>query len=105
MSRLDSANLEYSTEQFVGVAEGVCMITLNKNDLVPCQQSQSLKNPFVAMRKCKCAITRSKTNVSLDGTNFAWSPHLHLRLLQLWIESKEFRAMISKKSIIDEGKN
>lgn len=100
MVRLDSASLERSAKRFVGVAEGVCAITLNKNEPTVCQHAQALSHPFLAVRKCKTAITPTAINVSLDDTNLAWSPNLHLRLLQLWIESADFRAIASERKIV-----
>lgn len=92
MLRLDSATLEHSSKRFVGVAEGVCAITLNRNEPIMCEHAQSLKQPFLAVRRCKGAITSEVINVSLDGTSITWSPNLHLRLLHLWRESGEFRS-------------
>ncbi|OXU27590.1 hypothetical protein TSAR_008120 [Trichomalopsis sarcophagae] len=100
MVRLDSATLERSVKRFVGVAEGVCAITLNKNEPIVCQHAQALSHPFLAVRKCKTAITPTAINVSLDDTNLAWSPNLHLRLLQLWIESADFRAIAFQKKMV-----
>lgn len=98
MVRLDLANLEQNTKRFVGVAEGVCAITLNKNDTVICgEHAQSLIRPFLAIRKCKMAVFPDAINVSLDGTTVAWSPNLHLRLLRLWRESSDFRRLVSSE--------
>ena len=91
MLRIDSATLEHSAKRFVAVSEGVCAITLNKNEPISCNEAKSLNHPFVAIRKCKSAITSEHVDVSLEGTHFAWSPNLHLRLLQLWRESADFR--------------
>lgn len=106
MVRLDSANLEHSVKRFVGVAEGVCAITLNKNDTIICEHAQAQNHPFLAVRKCKTSITSETISVSLDGTSVAWSPNLHLRLRQLWLESADFRSIVFKKSIVsvEEGK-
>ncbi|XP_043282717.1 protein KIAA0100 isoform X2 [Venturia canescens] len=101
MLRLDSATLEHSAKRFVGVSEGVCAITLNKNEPIMCEHAQSLKQPFLAVRRCKGAITSDVINVSLDGTNITWSPNLHLRLLHLWRESADFRSTFSS----DEAEN
>ena len=104
MVRLDSANLEHSAKRFVGVAEGIYAITLNKNDPIICEhaqaQNQAQNQAFLAVRKCKAEITSESINVNLDGTNLAWSPNLHLRLRQLWLESANFRSIVSKKSIV-----
>lgn len=104
MVRLDSANLEHSASRFVGVAEGVCAITLNKSDPIICEHAKAQNHPFLAARKCKAAITSESISVSLDGTNLAWSPNLHLRLRQLWLESANFRSIVSRKSIVPAGK-
>ncbi|XP_017893303.1 protein KIAA0100 [Ceratina calcarata] len=96
MVRLDTANLEYSAKRLVAVTEGVSAITLNKNEPIVCQHAQALVHPFLAIRKCKGAITSEMVNISLDGTNLAWSPNLHLRLLQLWLESSSFRSIVSR---------
>ena len=103
MVRLDSASLEHSAKRFVGVAEGVCAITLNKNDPIVCEHAEAQTHPFLAVRKCKGAIAAETISVSLDGTNLAWSPNLHLRLRQLWLESADFRSIVSRKSVVDEG--
>lgn len=103
MVRLDSAALERNSKHFVGVAEGVCAIPLNKNESIKCQHAHdrnSLKNPFLIIRRCKTAITDSSINVNLDHTNAAWSPNLHLRLLQLWLESADFRAIVTERKIV-----
>ncbi|XP_058805315.1 protein hobbit isoform X2 [Phymastichus coffea] len=110
MVRLDSTALERNAKHFVGVAEGVCAIPLNKNEPIKCQHVQdrnSLKNPFLVIRKCKTAITDSAINVNLDHTNAAWSPNLHLRLLQLWLESADFRAIVTERKIVSviDGQN
>lgn len=97
MIRLDVATLEQSTKRFVGVAEGVSAITLNKNEPIMCQHAQALTHPFLAIRKCKAAICSDAVNVSLDGTNLAWSPNLHLRLLQFWMESEDFRSIVTRE--------
>lgn len=94
MTRLDIATLEQNTKRFVGVAEGISAITLNKNEPIMCQHAQALTHPFLAIRKCKAAITFDAVNISLEGTNLAWSPNLHLRLLQVWMESKDFRSIV-----------
>ncbi|KAG6797637.1 hypothetical protein HZU73_06957 [Apis mellifera caucasica] len=100
MMRLDTASLEYNIKRLVGVTEGVSAITLNKNEPIVCQHAQALVHPFLAIRKCKGAITPEMINISLDGTNLAWSPNLHLRLLKLWLESANFRSIINKNSSI-----
>lgn len=101
--RLDTASLEYNIKRLVGVTEGVSAITLNKNEPIVCQHAQALVHPFLAIRKCKGAITPEMINISLDGTNLAWSPNLHLRLLKLWLESANFRSIINKNSSIVQG--
>lgn len=98
MMRLDTANLEHNAKRLVVVTEGVSAITLNKNEPIVCQHAQALAHPFLAIRKCKSAITSEAINISLDGTSLAWSPNLHLRLLQLWLESADFRSIISGDS-------
>lgn len=103
MMRLDTASLEYNIKRLVGVTEGVSAITLNKNEPIICQHAQALVHPFLAIRKCKGAITPEMINISLDGTNLAWSPNLHLRLLKLWLESTNFRSIINKNSSIVQG--
>lgn len=95
MMRLDSATLESNPKRFVGVAEGVYAITLNKNDSIEYEQDQSTSQRFLAIRKCKAAVSSSAINVSLDGTNFSWSPNLHLRLFKLWNESADFRNIVN----------
>ncbi|XP_014209605.1 protein KIAA0100 [Copidosoma floridanum] len=100
MVRLDSATLERSIKRFVGVAEGICAITLNRNEPIICGHAQALSHPFLAVRKCKTAITPTAINISLDDTNLAWSPNLHLRLLQLWIESQDFRSILWDRKIV-----
>ncbi|XP_043472199.1 protein KIAA0100 isoform X1 [Leptopilina heterotoma] len=105
MLRLDSANLEHSVKRFVGVAEGVCAITLNKNDAINCEHAEQQSHQFFAVRKCKTAITTEAVNISLDGTNIAWSPNLHLRLRQLWLESADFRSIVFRKSIVTVDKD
>ncbi|XP_020279424.1 protein KIAA0100 [Pseudomyrmex gracilis] len=97
MMRLDIATLEQNAKRFVGVAEGVSAITLNKNEPIMCQHAQALTHPFLAIRKCKAAISSDVVNISLDGTNLEWSPNLHLRLLQFWMESEDFRSIITKE--------
>lgn len=97
MMRLDVATVEQNSKRFVGVAEGMSAITLNKNEPIMCQHAQTLTHPFLAVRKCKAAITSDAVNISLDGTNLAWSPNLHLRLLQFWVESADFRSIIRKE--------
>lgn len=97
MMRLDIATVEQSAKRFVGVAEGMSAITLNKNEPVMCQHAQALTHSFLAIRKCKAAINSDAVNISLDGTNLAWSPNLHLRLLQFWVESENFRSIISNE--------
>ncbi|XP_076622390.1 bridge-like lipid transfer protein family member hobbit isoform X1 [Colletes latitarsis] len=96
MARLDTASLEHSAKRLVAVAEGVSAITLNKNEPIICQHAQALVHPFLAIRKCKGAVASETINISLDGTNLAWSPNLHLRLLQLWLESVDFRSIIGQ---------
>ncbi|XP_034174708.2 bridge-like lipid transfer protein family member hobbit [Osmia lignaria lignaria] len=96
MVRLDTANVEHNTKRLVAVTEGVSAITLNKNEPIICQHAQALAHPFLAIRKCKGAVTSEMINISLDGTSFAWSPNLHLRLLQLWLESADFRSIIDE---------
>lgn len=103
MVRLDSANLEYSVKRFVGVAEGVCAITLNKNDPVTCEFAQASMHPFLAIRKSKAAFTSNAINVNLDNASLAWSPNLHLRLLQLWKESSNFRHLAFSTSTAVKG--
>lgn len=98
MVRLDSSSLEYSSKHFVAVAEGVCAITLDKDEPILCEHAQALLSPFLALRKCKVAITSESISFSLDESNLAWSPNLHLRLLQLWREAADFRAIAFKKS-------
>lgn len=100
MTRLDTASLEHNAKRLVAVAEGVSAITLNKNEPIICQHAQALVHPFLAIRKCKGAVTSETINVSLDGTNLAWSPNLHLRLLQLWLESADFRSIINRDTSI-----
>ncbi|XP_076682699.1 bridge-like lipid transfer protein family member hobbit isoform X2 [Andrena cerasifolii] len=96
MMRLDTASLEHNAKRLVAVAEGVSAITLNKNEPIVCQHAQGLARPFLAIRKCKGAVTSETINISLDGTNLAWSPNLHLRLLHLWLESADFRSILSR---------
>lgn len=105
MVRLDSATLERSAKRFVAVAEGVCAITLNKNEPIEFLVAQAVNHPFLAVRKCKTSISSTAVNVSLDNTNLAWSPNLHLRLLQLWVESADFRNIFTEKEItpVDDG--
>ncbi|KAK9296336.1 hypothetical protein QLX08_009661 [Tetragonisca angustula] len=98
MMRLDIANLEHNTKRLVAVAEGVSAITLNKNEPIVCQHAQALVHPFLAIRKCKGAVTSEAINITLDGTSLAWSPNLHLRLLHLWLESADFRSIINGDS-------
>ncbi|KOX78506.1 hypothetical protein WN51_07913 [Melipona quadrifasciata] len=98
MMRLDIANLEHNTKRLVAVAEGVSAITLNKNEPIVCQHAQALVHPFLAIRKCKGAVTSEAVNITLDSTSLAWSPNLHLRLLQLWLESADFRSIINGDS-------
>lgn len=95
--RLDVATVEQNAKRFVGVAEGMSAITLNKNEPIMCQHAQTLTHPFLAIRKCKAAINSDAVNISLDDTNLAWSPNLHLRLLQFWVESEDFRSIIRKE--------
>jgi len=97
MMRLDVATVEQNAKRFVGVAEGMSAITLNKNEPIMCQHAQALTHPFLAIRKCKVAINSDVVNISLDGTNLAWSPNLHLRLLQFWVESEDFRSIVRKE--------
>jgi len=97
MIRLDVATLEQNAKRFVGVLEGVSAITLNKNEPIMCQHAQALTHSFLAIRKCKAAINSDAVNISLDGSNLAWSPNLHLRLLQFWMESEDFRFIIMKE--------
>lgn len=97
MMRLDVATVEQNAKRFVGVAEGMSAITLNKNEPIMCQHAQALTHPFLAIRKCKAAINSDAVNISLDGTNLAWSPNLHLRLLQFWVESEDFRSIVRKE--------
>lgn len=97
MARLDIATLEQNAKRFVGVAEGMSAITLNRNEPIMCQHAQTLTHPFLAIRKCKTAINSDVVNISLDGTNLAWTPNLHLRLLQVWMESKDFRSIVMKE--------
>jgi len=97
MMRLDVATVEQNAKRFVGVAEGMSAITLNKNEPIMCQHAQTLTHPFLAIRKCKAAINSDAVNISLDDTNLAWSPNLHLRLLQFWVESEDFRSIIRKE--------
>ncbi|XP_018400358.1 PREDICTED: protein KIAA0100 [Cyphomyrmex costatus] len=97
MMRLDVATVEQNAKRFIGVAEGMSAITLNKNEPIMCQHAQALTHPFLAIRKCKAAISSDAVNISLDGTNLAWSPNLHLRLLQFWVESEDFRSIIKKE--------
>jgi len=97
MMRLDVATVEQNAKRFVGVAEGMSAITLNKNEPIMCQHAQALTHPFLAIRKCKVAINSDAVNISLDGTNLAWSPNLHLRLLQFWVESEDFRSIVRKE--------
>lgn len=96
MMRLDTANLEHNAKRLVAVAEGVSAITLNKHEPIICQHAQALVHPFLAIRKCKGAVASEMVNISLDGTSLAWSPNLHLRLLQLWLESEDFRSIIGR---------
>ncbi|XP_076649590.1 bridge-like lipid transfer protein family member hobbit isoform X1 [Halictus rubicundus] len=96
MTRLDTASFEHNAKRLVAVAEGVSAITLNKNEPIICQHAQALVHPFLAVRKCKGAVTSEMINISLDGTNLAWSPNLHLRLLQLWLESADFRSILER---------
>ncbi|XP_034951381.1 protein KIAA0100 [Chelonus insularis] len=98
MMRLDSANIEHNQKRFVGVAEGICTITLNKNEPTICEHAKALKEPFLSIRKCKAAVTATSVNVSLDGSHLSWSPNLHLRLLQLWSESCNFRTLLQNKN-------
>ncbi|XP_076248425.1 bridge-like lipid transfer protein family member hobbit [Calliopsis andreniformis] len=108
MTRLDIASLEHNAKRLVAVAEGVSAITLNKNEPIICQHAQALVHPFLAIRKCKGAVTSEMINISLDGTNLAWSPNLHLRLLQLWLESADFRSIINRDTSsigVQDGKN
>ena len=100
MLRLDSATVERNSKRFVSVAEGVCAITLNKNEPIDCWSADALSNSFLAVRKCKTAITSSAINASFDYTNIAWSPNLHLRLLQLWVESANFRDRFFEKELV-----
>lgn len=97
MMRLDVATVEQNIKRFVCVAEGMSAITLNKNEPIMCQHAQALTHPFLAIRKCKAAISSDAVNISLDGTNLAWSPNLHLRLLQFWMESEDFRSIVGKE--------
>ncbi|XP_012235996.2 protein hobbit isoform X1 [Linepithema humile] len=97
MMRLDIATLEQTTKRFVGMVEGMSAITLNKNEPIMCQHAQTLTHPFLAIRKCKASINSDIVNISLEGTNLAWSPNLHLRLLQFWVESEDFRSIITKE--------
>nr|XP_050857264.1 protein KIAA0100 isoform X1 [Vespula vulgaris] len=99
MMRLDAASMENNVKRLVAVAEGVSAITLNKYEPVVCQHAQALTHPFLAIRKCKCAVSSDIINISLDGTSIAWSPNLHLRLLLFWMESKDFRSLISKETL------
>lgn len=97
MMRLDIATLEQTTKRFVGMVEGMSAITLNKNEPIMCQHAQTLTHPFLAIQKCKTSINSDIVNISLDGTSLAWSPNLHLRLLQFWVESENFRTIITKE--------
>lgn len=97
MMRLDVATLEQNAKRFVSVTEGMSAITLNKYEPVMCQHAQTLTHPFLAIRKCKIAINSDSMNISLDGTNLSWSPNLHLRLLQFWVESEDFRSIIYRE--------
>lgn len=96
MTRLDTASFEHNAKRLVAVAEGVSAITLNKNEPIICQHAQALVRPFLAVRKCKGAVSSDTINISLDGTNLTWSPNLHLRLLQLWLESDDFRSIFNR---------
>ncbi|XP_066587198.1 protein hobbit isoform X2 [Prorops nasuta] len=98
MMRLDSATVERNNKRFVGMMEGVSAITLNKNEPIVCQHAQALTHSFLAIRKFKCAINSDIINISLDGSSLAWSPNLHLRLLQFWMESKNFRSIVSRET-------
>ncbi|XP_008551272.1 protein hobbit [Microplitis demolitor] len=104
MVRLDSANIEQSNKRFVGVAEGLCAITLNKNEPIVYEHSQVLKHPFLSIRKFKGALTSNSVSVSFDNTSITWSPNLHLRLLQLWIESSQFRKILNSSDSIKQFK-
>lgn len=96
MMRLDNANVERNAKRLVAVTEGVSAITLHKNEPIICQHAQALAHPFLSIRKCKGAVTTETINISLDGSSLAWSPNLHLRLLQLWLESVDFRSIIGQ---------
>uniref|UniRef100_A0A0C9R695 KIAA0100 protein n=1 Tax=Fopius arisanus TaxID=64838 RepID=A0A0C9R695_9HYME len=92
MVRLDFANIEHNVkERFVGVAEGVSAITLNRNEPTVCEHAEHLKEPFLSIRKCKGAVTSEAINVSVNALSLVWSPNLHLRIMQLCRESSEFR--------------
>ncbi|KAG7211126.1 hypothetical protein KM043_010452 [Ampulex compressa] len=104
MVRLDAASLERNAKRLVAVAEGVSAITLNKNEPIVCRHAQELARPFLAIRKCKGAVSSDTVHISLDGTNLTWSPNLHLRLLQLWLESEDFRSIVSKETFSEEAK-
>ncbi|XP_015524843.1 protein KIAA0100 [Neodiprion lecontei] len=97
MVRMDSSSLEHNSDHFIAVAEGVCAITLDKDKPILCERAQALSSPFLALRKCKGAITNGSINLSLDGSSLAWSPNLHLRLLQLWHEAADFRMIAFTK--------
>ncbi|XP_063972266.1 protein hobbit isoform X1 [Diachasmimorpha longicaudata] len=99
MARLDFANIEHNVkERFVGVAEGVSAITLNRNEPIICEHAEHLKEPFLSIRKCKGAVTSEAINISVNASSLVWSPNLHLRLLQLWRESSSFRNVFSISS-------
>ncbi|XP_014224965.1 protein KIAA0100 isoform X1 [Trichogramma pretiosum] len=100
MLRLDEATVERNIKRFAGVAEGLCAITLNKNEPIICQHAKALTRPFFSVRKSKMSLTSSAIDVSFDDTNLAWSPNLHLRLLQLWEESANFRGTFGQREIV-----
>ncbi|XP_011503485.1 PREDICTED: UPF0378 protein KIAA0100 [Ceratosolen solmsi marchali] len=104
MVRLDSATLEQSIKYFIGMVEGVCAITLNKNEPILYQHAQTLSHPFLSIRKCKTAISPVTINISLDNTALVWSPNLHLRLLQLWIESTDLRNIVFENKVVSNTK-
>lgn len=107
MGRIDLAMIKRTSEEFFASAEGVCAITLNKNEPIECSTAQAVNRPFLAVRKCRTSIKSTTISVNLENTNLAWSPNLHLRLLQLWVESADFRNIFSEKeaeSVIDGRK-
>lgn len=101
MVRLDSIALENNVNQLEVVTFGVCATTMKKNDPILCLEAEAIEKSFLAIKKCSTLVTSSSINFSFNGTNLAWSPNLHLRLRQLWLESRDFRSIVFNDNIVN----